>query len=79
MDKYQQDEAYVNQIIAHSTSRGWVSRDRYMPHDETKNRYWVLDDENMTLSDLVELEAGLRDGAGSHYGAERGFGCSGLP
>jgi hypothetical protein len=40
-------EQYVKKIEDEARARGRVQKDRYMPNDKSKQRFWILDDEVM--------------------------------
>ena len=42
-------EVYVKKIEDEAAKSGRVQKDRYMAHDKTKNRFWILDDEVLKL------------------------------
>lgn len=45
-----------------TNARGRTEKDRFCPNDVSKLRYWVLDDESLTFSNMQELSMALEIG-----------------
>ena len=50
MVKYHDDEDYIETIMNDCWIKGLWSRDPYTPQDDEKIKYWILDEESLTLS-----------------------------
>lgn len=59
MEANRQDEDYVSLIIAECVRLNRWSRDKYKPQTVELNKYWVLDDESLTLEAELDIETSL--------------------
>jgi hypothetical protein len=56
MVKFHHDVAYVQMQIDDAKLKKRWKKDTLCPDDETKHRYWVLDDESMSFEQLMQIE-----------------------
>ena len=59
MKKFQGNAEWVDKVIADCIQKKRFKNDEYYPHDESKRKYWILDDESMEFSSEAELETML--------------------
>ena len=49
-------EAYADKMIEEAKGRGRFIKDKYFPHDETLIKYWVMDDESLTMEEEFGMD-----------------------
>lgn len=58
--KFGQDAAYVELIISDAIAKKRWKKDPLCPNDETRYKYWCLDDETMSFEQLMAIENELQ-------------------
>lgn len=61
MVKFHQDEAYVNLVIANAIRLKQFESDVLCPNDQSKIKYWGIDEESIAASSSYQIETALTD------------------